>query len=64
MCGLLLWSAKRNFKSLFLVKFLKSRCETLTFFFSSRQRRVFARLFVQGFNNSKDPRLGVEFAGR
>lgn len=45
-------------------KFLKSRCETLTFFLSSRQRRVFARLFVQGFNNSKDPRLGVEFAGR
>lgn len=29
-----------------------------------RQRRVFARLLVQGFNNSKDPRLGVEFAGR
>lgn len=32
--------------------------------FIFRQRRVFARLFVQGFNNSKDPRLGVEFAGR
>lgn len=29
-----------------------------------RQGRVFARLMVQGFNNSKDPRLGVEFAGR
>ena len=29
-----------------------------------RQGRVFARLLVQGFNNSKDPRLGVEFAGR
>ncbi|XP_068670267.1 uncharacterized protein [Montipora foliosa] len=29
-----------------------------------RKRRIFARLLVQGFNNSKDPRLGVEFAGR
>eukprot|EP00794_Sanderia_malayensis_P003382 gene3382-3872_t len=29
-----------------------------------RYRDVFARLIIQGFNNSKDPRLGVEFAGR
>ncbi|XP_032233868.2 uncharacterized protein LOC116616106 isoform X2 [Nematostella vectensis] len=29
-----------------------------------RQGRIFARLLVQGFNNSKDQRLGVEFAGR
>ena len=54
----------------------RSQCpKTLTFshtsltFFRSlpliyRQGRVFARLLVQGFNNSKDPRLGVEFAGR
>lgn len=27
-------------------------------------KNVFARLIIHGFNNSQDPRLGVEFAGR
>ena len=31
---------------------------------SFRQGRVFARLLVQGFNNSHDQRLAVDFAGR
>ena len=34
----------------------------LLFFF--RYKNVFARLIIHGFNNSQDPRLGVEFAGR
>jgi len=29
-----------------------------------RYKNVFARLIIHGFNNSQDPRLGVEFAGR
>ena len=29
-----------------------------------RQKNAFARLIVYGFNNSKDTRLGVDFAGR
>ena len=29
-----------------------------------RYKNVFARLVIHGFNDSRDSRLGVEFAGR
>ena len=35
------------------------------FFISfARQKNAFARLVIYGFNQSRDARLGVDFAGR